>query len=513
MSAAAEQLTEERYAASIPWLPQEGPQTEAMFSPADVVLYGGAAGGGKTALACGMAITRHQHSLIMRREATQLKGIYREIAEIIDPRREGFSKQAQEWKIPAWDGVQRMVMFGSCPHPGDEAKWQGIARDLLVLDEAANFLYSQAMFLMGWTRSTTTYQVEDGAQNFLSRKQRTRVLLCSNPPTNAEGQWLFEMFAAWLDPEHPNPAMPGELRYYTTVGGVMEEQPNGDPIENPSPVGDEDRYIYPKSFTFIPAKTTDNEYLGAEYLRELQALPEPLRSQMLYGDFSAGMEDDEWQAIPSDWVKAAQARWEPREFDQHRITSVGCDPSRGGRDKTVNAYREDWYFHPLQRLEGQDCDTGGKVAIKLVEAIGLSHCPVHVDKIGIGASVVDHLVPLIGSRCVSVDAAGRTEACDWSGTLRFVNNRARLVWNMRDLLNPENGQNVALPRDQRLLADLCSYRYEYTSQGIKVEDKKQQSKRLGRSPDDGDAVLLAAERTAVMFIEGHNPAPQVQNTR
>ena len=147
----------QRYIEAIPWLPQEGPQEAAMLSRADVLLYGGAAGGGKSALACGLAITRHEQSLILRREATQLGGILDEIAGIIDPTRDGYSGQSKEWKIPAWDGVDRKIILGSCPNPGDEMRHQGRPKDLIVFDEAANFLESQVRFIMGWLRSRVEF--------------------------------------------------------------------------------------------------------------------------------------------------------------------------------------------------------------------------------------------------------------------------------------------------------------------------------------------------------------------
>ena len=55
-----------------------GPQTVAYQPPADVVGYGGAAGGGKTDLALGLAITAHRHSLILRREAVHLRVLQRQ---------------------------------------------------------------------------------------------------------------------------------------------------------------------------------------------------------------------------------------------------------------------------------------------------------------------------------------------------------------------------------------------------------------------------------------------------
>ena len=50
------------------WIPNPGPQTDAYFSAADVLLYGGQAGGGKTDLIAGLAPMEHKRSLIMRRQ-------------------------------------------------------------------------------------------------------------------------------------------------------------------------------------------------------------------------------------------------------------------------------------------------------------------------------------------------------------------------------------------------------------------------------------------------------------
>jgi hypothetical protein len=47
--------------------------------------------------------------------------------------------------------------------------------------------------------------------------------------------------------------------------------------------------IRPKSRTFLPAFVQDNPYLMAtDYVTTLQGLPEPMRSQLLFGDFSVG---------------------------------------------------------------------------------------------------------------------------------------------------------------------------------------------------------------------------------
>jgi hypothetical protein len=67
------------------WVPNPGPQTEAYFSKADVLLYGGEPGGGKSQLILGLAFNEHQRTLIMRRAVRRPRSHHRGCAE--DPRR------------------------------------------------------------------------------------------------------------------------------------------------------------------------------------------------------------------------------------------------------------------------------------------------------------------------------------------------------------------------------------------------------------------------------------------
>ncbi len=69
-----------------PWRPLPGPQTMAYESMADVIGFGGAAGGGKTDLAIGMALTQHHRAQMFRREGPQLVGIIDRLVEIVGSR-------------------------------------------------------------------------------------------------------------------------------------------------------------------------------------------------------------------------------------------------------------------------------------------------------------------------------------------------------------------------------------------------------------------------------------------
>ena len=62
---------------------------------------------------------------------------------------------------------------------------------------------------------------------------------------------------------------------------------------------------------------------------------------------------------------------------------------------------------------------------------------------------------------------------------------------MREALDPNNARQVMLPDDPELLGDLCAPRWAMTTRGIKIEDKEAIKERLGRSPDVGDAIVIA----------------------
>ena len=66
------------------------PQQQAFDSKADILLFGGAAGGGKSSLLIGLALTAHQRSVIYRREVKQLGPIEEEITRIRKTR-QGFN--------------------------------------------------------------------------------------------------------------------------------------------------------------------------------------------------------------------------------------------------------------------------------------------------------------------------------------------------------------------------------------------------------------------------------------
>jgi len=477
---AKEKAEVDKLIAGYTWLPIPGPQMDAYNSEADILFYGGSAGGGKSDLLLGLALTRHKRAVIYRRESTQLQGLIDRMTNILGDK-DGFNGAEYIWRL----GKGHQVEFGSCKDVGSERKWQGRAHDLKAYDEIVHFHESQFRYLMTWNRTTDI-------------AQRCRVVCTGNPPTTSDGDWVKQFWAPWLDPTHPNPAESGELRWYTTIKGEDIE------CEDSSPFKHDGNWLYPQSRTFIPSKVRDNPFLmETGYEATLQALPEPLRSQMLHGDFQVGTDDDPWQVIPAAWVEQAQERWEQIEpKNRGPLDSIGVDVARGGRDETVISKRYGGWFEELQCYPGAQTPDGPAVAALVVQVLK-DKAPVHIDVIGIGASVYDHLNGT-NIHTIPINSAEKSQATDRAHALRMTNVRSALWWQMREALDPKNEENIALPPGSDIKADLCAPRWSLKSTGVQIERKEDIIKRIGRSPDKGDALVMANEKTQKQNMQSGN---------
>lgn len=496
------------------WRPQPGAQYRAYHSGADILGYGGAAGGGKTDLAAGLALTQHKRILYMRRQKAQTTGFIQRIEQLIGTTK-GFNSQTGEWRL----GPDHFLSIAGCDNPGDEKKQQGIARDLHIFDEATEQREWQVRYVNGWNRTETT-------------GQRVRTLMPFNPPTTAEGRWVLRYFGPWIDKKAPMRADDGEILWMTSIGDQHDvvvpdhrpfviESPTGKPYRervydfDPADYrGDlATKIIAPKSRSFIKARVTDNPfYVKSGYISQLQQYPEPLRSQMLNGDFEAGLEDDAFQLIPTEWIEAAMKRWRPR-LEKPPMDSMGVDVSRGnmggimltnGKDRTVIARRHGTWFDDLVSLKGIDVNDGPAVAAQVI-ARRRDNAVVHIDIVGVGTSPYDFLV---GSHVQTIGINGGAKSLattEGQSQLKFVNLRSELYWRMREALDPSNQHPLYLPNDAELLADLAAPRFWMTPSGIMVEPKRGKPTedgkptgliaRLGRSPDRGDAAVYALVST------------------
>jgi hypothetical protein len=308
--------------------------------------------------------------------------------------------------------------------------------------------------------------------------------------------WVVSYWGPWIDPAYLGVrAKIGELRYYFTdnEGKTFE-------CEAAANITYKGKTYAPKSRCFIPSSISDNIYLeGTGYESQLALLPPELRDKFLLGDFSSGIQADPAQLIPRAWVEAAQARWSQRQIplDVPR-DSLGVDVSRQGNDETYCYPVRGNYVESSITFPKQITKNGITLAHKLAEQMTHRSTVCRLDIAGIGVSPGDHLEVLRPGKVAFMNGAdGALSRRDKSGLLGFMNSRAAWYWNVREMLDPLSGVDLALPPEPELLRELCSVRWQLIKGGIKMEDKDAIKKRLGRSPDRADALVNALNEPIV----------------
>ena len=475
------------------WVPNPGPQTEAFYSPADELFYGGQAGGGKSDLLLGLALEAHTVSRIFRKQHNDREALIDRLVEILGSR-DGYNGGDYVWRLPKRDAV---IRFGAMSSPDSWERYQGDATDFKGWDEITHFKRHEYTTVNAWLRTT-----KEG--------QRCRVVSAGNPPVTANGMWIIDYYAPWLDPDHKDPAKPGELRWFASIGDDDSVEVSED-WRGEGPAGEE---ITPRSRTFIPAGLADNPDLAETgYASTLMALPPHLRDALAHGVFRAKLEDTERQVIPTAWIIAAQERWELRrhEIDQSPMTALGIDMADGGRDRMVCVPLYGTVFGEPQIKPGKEVrSTGEKMAFAVSAARDDPQFNVDAGG-GYGGALISSLQSN-NMNVVPIKAGSASRQSEAREPRRaFANKRAELIWRFREALDPDTGDNLALPPGRQIIAELTAFRelpHAEMRQTIRIESNDEITKRLGVSPDlawgfifawaEPDAITREQRRSSVI---------------
>lgn len=203
--------------------------------------------------------------------------------------------------------------------------------------------------------------------------------------------------------------------------------------------------------------------------------------------------------IPLGWVERAMARWDDWVLSGRPALDVverhvlGVDVADQGEDQTKIAFREGPIVKEIRsyRNNPDPMETAGYVKAAMSTRPGSLAI---IDAIGVGSGTLARLreqkIRVLGF-VASKSAKGYK---DRTGEFTFSNLRGAAWWRMRELLDPSQpgGSPIMLPRSESLMADLTTPHWKVLSGGsIQVESKDDIRKRLGRSTDDADAVIMS----------------------
>ncbi len=252
--------------------PQPGPQTDFLSTSADIAIYGGAAGGGKT-FALLLEPLRHYENpefgcVIFRRTSKQVRiegGLWDESVKLY-PLVDGYPRPSNlDWTFPS--GVT--ISFEHMEHSSDYLNWQGAQIPLICFDELTHFTEQQFFYMLSRNRSTS------GVPGYIRAT--------TNPDVDS---WVRNLIDWWIgDDGYAIPERSGVIRWFIRLNDSLIWADSKEELEE---IYGED--CMPKSLTFIAAKLTDNQILmkkDPSYLASLKALPLIDRERLL-GDVHRG---------------------------------------------------------------------------------------------------------------------------------------------------------------------------------------------------------------------------------
>ena len=314
--------------------PQPGPQEQFLSSSADIAIYGGSAGGGKT-WALLLEPLRHVSNpdfgcVTFRRTTVQVRnegGLWDESEKLYPLINAKPSEHVLEWQFPSG----ATLSFSHLEHDKTVQNWQGSQIPLICFDELTHFSAKQFWHMLSRNRSMCGV--------------RPYVRATCNPDADS---WVAKFIAWWIDQETglAIPERAGVLRWFVRIGDmiVWGDSPEDLAHHTAPDENGEQKPIPAKSVTFIPAKLTDNKALMAadpSYMANLMALPTVERERLLGGNWkirpAAGLLfRREWcqvvDAIPAGakfmrgWDLAATAKTESTDPDFTSGTKIGKLP-------------------------------------------------------------------------------------------------------------------------------------------------------------------------------------------
>ena len=287
-------------------------------------------------------------------------------------------------------------------------------------------------------------------------------------------------------------------RLATRIAGRWVLPDGTHPIEvgvvsfNPFPGWCVDRFMsgkLPENHSFTRFLMRDNPHITQESIQELYSVLSAVEVRRFIEGEIVRI-DAPNQLVPYDWCRNAII---PDVEDEIVALlygggkqSLGVDVARYGDDKSV-IYRVN-----SERVLGKEVydDISTYQLAEMIKAQMSGHSidadRVVIDAVGIGAGVCDNLIDAQFHIKEFVAGARPTRRF---GRFKFKDMRSLGYWYLREQL--KNGE-FGIPDDKALIEDITAHRYSISGDKlIVVESKDNLKKRIGRSPDDSDALVNA----------------------
>ena len=254
--------------------PQAGPQTQFMASSADIIIYGGAAGGGKT-YALLLEALRHKDvksfgAVIFRHNYNQITaegGLWDASQKIFNQVPDAHSRKSPKlhWRF---DGGAKLS-FAHIERDEDLKSWQGTEIAYIGFDELTHFTKHQFLYML--SRNRTTCGI------------RPYVRATCNPDSDS---WVAEFISWWIDQEtgYAIPERSGQIRWMVVLNDIIYWGDTPEELAKKYEVNVEDC----KSVTFIASRLEDNKILMESdpgYLANLKAMTEVDTERLLRGNW------------------------------------------------------------------------------------------------------------------------------------------------------------------------------------------------------------------------------------
>ena len=360
-------------------LPHEGPQELFLATEAEIAIYGGQAGGGKTWALLAGALKHIEtpgfRAVIFRRTSTQVTnagGLWDESMQLY-PEYEGKSKHTLDWSFPSGANIG----FRHLQHEQDKLSWQGAQVALLGFDELTHFTETQFFYLLSRNRSTCGI------------KPHVRATTNPAPSDDPVGGWVNRLVAWWIDQSsgYAIYERSGIVRWFIRrQGELIWSDSKEDLIRRYGradlPEDHAGQPARPKSLTFIPARLSDNPTLverDPSYRANLLALPDVERERLAEGNWNAKVQAGTFfkigrveivDALPST-MKSCRA-WDLAATDGAGDWTVGALMGRdeNGTFYIANVIRGQWESSYRDRMIRQAAIVDGECLIRIPQDPG-----------------------------------------------------------------------------------------------------------------------------------------------